>query len=486
MQHLGLLALCGLLLASPGWCAGVALDVALGSAPASAPLPRGFTSFSGGEASLDVLSAPLPGGGHAPRASWVSLMALLGGGANVRLGHFYARAGTNHSFPPAYIELNATSAGRLQQALAAYGGTASGLIPPLEDAGGQFAAATGLALSAIPGVVSVELANEPDISSFRGNFSGYAARLRVWLSALAAAGAPAALVDAPVLAGTAWWPQMPAFLAEFAPRLHAFAQHRYGLSACSRTPPTAPALLQVEPTWSSANDTALLAAAAAAGLPWQVGEGNTVSCNGSQGVSDVFASALYAIDASLSAAAANATAFKWHGLGYPAQGYFYQPIFYDPQQLRVPGWDAPQPRPLFLGLWLLAEAAPAGSALLQASANATGSALLRAWAVARAGGGRSVVALHKDAGAGAARVRVAAAPGSAAALCRLGQRAELLRLLPGTGGASARQGSTYANQSFDGGGGVPGGQRAGEAVVCSAQGVFEFQLPSVSAAVLRF
>ena len=135
------------LLACCGWGAGspVTLDIALGSAPVSAPLPRGFTSFSGGESSLDVLSAPLPGGGHAPRASWVSLMALLGGGANVRLGHFYARAGTNRSFPPAYIELNATTAARLQQALAAYGGTASGLIPPLEDAGGQFAAATGLA-----------------------------------------------------------------------------------------------------------------------------------------------------------------------------------------------------------------------------------------------------------------------------------------------------------------------------------------------------
>ena len=436
---------------------------------------------------MDILSAAQPGGGWAPRASWVSLMRLLGGGSNVRMGHFYA-PNTSHSFSPSYIEVNASSSARLQSALAAYAGTASGLIPPLEDAGGQFAAATALALSAIPGVVSVELANEPDISSFRGNYSGYVARLRVWLQALQAAGVPAAFVDAPVLAGTGWWPQMPAFLAEFSPRLHAFAQHRYGLSACSHTPPTAPALLRVEPTWASANDTALLAAVAAAGLQWQVGEGNTVSCNGTLGVSDVFASALYAIDASLSAAAANATAFKWHGLGYAAQGYYYQPVYYDVTQLRVPGWDAPQPRPLFLGLWLLADAAPPGSTLLQLWANATGSAQLRAWAVARGsggGGGMSVVVLHGDPLAGAARVSVAAAPGSSTA-CVQGQRAELLRLLPGSGGASARQGSTYGNQSFDGGGGVPGGTRAGEVLVCSAGGAWEFDLPSVSAALLRF
>ena len=58
------------------------------------------------------------------------------------------------------------------------------------------------------------------------------------------------------------------------------------------------------------NDSALLAAVADARLPFVIGEGTSVSCNGSAGVSDVFASALYAIDASLSALAVNVTHFN--------------------------------------------------------------------------------------------------------------------------------------------------------------------------------
>ena len=232
----------------------------------------------------------------------------------------------------------------------------------------------------------------------------------MWLSALEAAGVARA-VHAPVLAGTSWWPAMPAFLRANAPRLRAFVQHRYGLSACSHTPPTPAALMRVVPEWASANDTAILSSVAAAGLPFIVGEGNTVSCNGSAGVSDVFASALYAIDASLSALAAGVAAFKWHGLGDEAPAFSYQPIYYDTARLREAGWDEAAPRPLFLGLWLVADAAPAGSAPLQVLVNSTGSALLRAWALRDAAGARvRVIVLHKeDAGAGAARARVAPA-----------------------------------------------------------------------------
>ena len=68
--------------------------------------------------------------------------------------------------------------------------------------------------------------------------------------------------------------------------------------------------MRVKPTWMTVNDSALLAAVDDARLPFVIGEGNSVSCNGSAGVSDVFASALYAIDASLSALAVNVTHFN--------------------------------------------------------------------------------------------------------------------------------------------------------------------------------
>jgi len=456
------------------------IDVAVSSAPAAAPVPFGFTSFSAADTVLDILSARTAAGGFAPRPSFVALMRLLGGGANVRLGHWWApsAAGAHFSFP----EANASNLARVAAALAAFNGTGTPMVPPVDVADGALVAATGAAFARLlPQFNGLELANEPDISSFRGDEPRYAATLAMWLAALAAAGVPRA-VHAPVLAGTAWWPAMPAFLRASAPRLRAFVQHRYGLSACSREPPTPGALMRVVPEWASPNDTALLGAVAAAGLPFVVGEGNTVACNGTAGVSDVFAAALYAVDASLSAVAANVAAFKWHGLGDEAPAFSYQPVYYDTARLREAGWDAAEPRPLFLGLWFFAEAAPAGSVLLRAAVNATGTALLRAWALRGADGARArVVVLHKDAGAGAARARV-----RPAAPCAAGARAALARLLPGAGGLAARAGSTFANMSFDGtADGVPVGTRAQEAVAC-AGGLFAFDVPAGSAALLEY
>jgi len=356
-------------------------------------------------------------------------------------------------------------------------------------ADGALVAATGAAfarwLHPRAAFAGIELANEPDISSFRGNESGYEATLSVWLSALEAAGVPGA-VDAPVLAGTQWWPEMPAFLARLGPRLSAFVQHRYGLTACPSHagPPTTDALLRVVPSWATANDTALLGAIAATGLPFLIGEGNTVSCNGSAGVSDVFASALYAMDASLSALGANITAFKWHGVGDESDHFFYQPFYYETRRLREPVFDQVHPRPMFLGLWAFSEAAPAGSVPLVVSVE-TSNTLLRAWALRTQDGAAAtrttIVVLHKDPSAGMVTARIVPV-----APCASGAHGTLSRLLAGLDGASARAGSTWANLSFDGTvDGRPVGTRTTESVPCVG-GEFLFDVPSLSAAVLVY
>ena len=262
--------------------------------------------------------------------------------------------------------------------------------------------------------------------------------MNMWVTALEAVGVTRA-VDAPVLASTAWWPNMPEFLNSFAPRLRSFTQHRYGLSACSHIPPTPDALMHVIPTWTTVNDSLLLAAVSTSGLPFVIGEGNSVSCNGTFGVSDVFASALYAIDASLSAIAVNATSFKWHGVGDESDFFFYQPIYYKTTYLRVPNWDEAEPRPMFLGLWAFSDAVPAGSVLLNSSSvNSNGSDLLRAWALLNAEGTRTtVIILHKDSTAATAHARVQ----SDSILCKAGTFATLTRLTSGAGGLSARSGS---------------------------------------------
>jgi hypothetical protein len=493
MATLALPLLISLLLSVPCACASSAaptLSLRLYDTPAAAATPPDFLGFSGVEASLSALSwRPAPAAPFAPRPSYTNLMRLLGGGVRHRFGHFYAPNSTSHAPSPSQIMVNATTCGRLTGALAAFNGTLTGMIAPLDLADGRFVAATGAALRAClgPALLSLEAANEPDISSFRGNYTGYVAVLQKWAAALEATPARG-LLDAPVLAGTSWWPSAPAFLQTFAPSLRAFVQHRYGLTACpgAHAPPTPEALMRVNTTWGTPSDGALLAAVRAAGLPFVVGEANTVSCNGSAGVSDVFAAALYAVDASLSAAAAGISGFTWHGLGDGGEDYFYQPIFYDVQGLSTPGVDRAQPRPLFLGLWLLAAAGLPGGTLLQLSASATGSDLLRAWAL-RPGSGASgtsvvVVLLHKDAGAGAAEVTVVPAGGG----CSAQHVARAALLLPGPGGLSSRAGCSLANQTFDGSeNGLPVGERALLEVPCrAATGDFFFLLPAGSGAVL--
>jgi hypothetical protein len=463
--------------------AAPSLTVRLTDAAASAPIPADFLGFSGAEASLSALSwRPAAGAPFAPRPSYVNLMRLLGPRVRHRFGHFYA-PGFFARLSPSAIEVNASSCARLEAALAAIDGALTGMIPPVDIAGGAFAAATGAALARClgPRLLSLECANEPDISSFRGNFSGYVAALGGWTAALEAAGVHA-LVDAPVLAGAGWWPFAPAFLAQFAPHLRAFVQHRYGLTACHGAANTPEALMRAGTNWSSADDALLLGRVAGARLPFVVGEANTVSCNGSAGVSDVFAAALYAIDASLSAAAANISGYTWHGLGDPAASFFYQPIYYDVPALSAPGEDRAQPRPLFLGLWLLAAAGAPGGTLLAVDAAAAGSELLRAWALRPAGGGAPrVVLLHKDAAAGAARAAVAPVGG-----CAAGQVARAALLLAGAGGLGARAGCSFGGQSFDGtADGVPVGQRVLVPVACdAAAGAFVLELAAGSAAVL--
>lgn len=478
-----------LIAAAPAVGASPSLALTVSRAPSAAALPdAAFVGFSGVEASLDVMSAAAVGGGFEPRPSYARLMSLLGPGVNHRIGHFWASAtgARPPGVPSSWIEVNASVAGRLSAALGAWDGRLTGNIGPVDRADATLAVATaGALVSALGGrLASVELANEPDISSFAGNYSGYVETLRVWVAGLAAAaGLPPRLVDAPVLADGVWWPHMPSFLAEFGPSMADFTQHRYALSACGNRSNTPEELMNASTTWVTANDTALLAAVAAAGVRFVLGEGNTVSCQGSPGVSDVFASALYAVEAMLNAAAVNITGYKFHGVGYAADAAYYQPVYYDVPSLQTPGWDVAQPRPMFLGLWAFTEAAPPGSVPLRADSTVTGTSahLLPGWALRSPQGRVSVAALHKDGAAGPAAVTV-----TPAAPCSAGATAALVRLLAGPDGLGARAGCSYANQTFDGTtDGVPAGTRASEQVPCSA-GAFSFAMPPASGAFLSY
>lgn len=87
--------------------------------------------------------------------------------------------------------------------------------------------------------------------------------------------------------------------------------------------------------------------AVAKGLPYIIGETNSIACQGLAGVSDVFGAAVWSVDYALYAASSNVSRMYWHmGTGYR----------YSAWQATQNGTTAPGPRPLYYGNWLVATA----------------------------------------------------------------------------------------------------------------------------------
>jgi hypothetical protein len=87
--------------------------------------------------------------------------------------------------------------------------------------------------------------------------------------------------------------------------------------------------------------------AVAKGLPYVIGETNSIACQGLAGVSDVFGASVWSVDYALYAASLNVSNMYWHmGTGYR----------YSAWQATQNGTTAPGPRPLYYGNWLVATA----------------------------------------------------------------------------------------------------------------------------------
>lgn len=83
------------------------------------------------------------------------------------------------------------------------------------------------------------------------------------------------------------------------------------------------------------------------GLPYVLGETNSIACQGLAGVSDVFGAAVWSVDYALYSASLNVSNIYWHmGTGYR----------YSAWQATQNGTTTPGPRPLYYGNWLVATA----------------------------------------------------------------------------------------------------------------------------------
>jgi hypothetical protein len=193
----------------------------------------------------------------------------------------------------------------------------------------------------------------------------------------------------------------------------------------------------------------------------RIDEMNTVSCGTAPGVSDAYVSALWALDALFQMARVGVDGVNIHS--YPGAPY---DLFRFSHALGV--WTG-SVAPEYYGLLMFAQAAPAGSRLLQPSAR--NASRIRAWATRGTDGRLRVTLINVGS---RTRAVVLHAAGATATVERL--RA------PGLG---ARHGVTLGGQSF--GAHTRTGRLAGKPRIeriAASSGRFVFTLPGDSAALI--
>jgi hypothetical protein len=192
----------------------------------------------------------------------------------------------------------------------------------------------------------------------------------------------------PSVGGPAWIAQLPQFLHDER-RVSLATIHAYPLKVCSASAHvTIPELLAAQ---SSAGLAAELAPAVNAAhrqrVPLRLDEMNAVSCGGQQGVSDTFATALWSVDFLFQLAKIGVSGVNINSV----PGSINSPFSFLDGGNRP--WTATV-RPLYYGMQLFADAAPAGSQLL--SVHGRTGTNLRTWATRATDGTLRVVLINDD------------------------------------------------------------------------------------------
>jgi len=253
------------------------------------------------------------------------------------------------------------------------------------------------------------------------------------------------------------------------PRLALVTLHRYPLQKCyiRKVWPQYPTIAHLVSPVASRGLAASIAGDVALahrhGIPLRIDEMNTNSCGSSHGVTDTFASALWALDALFAMANVGVDGVNIHT--YPKSTY----------QLFSFGWSRGrwhgQVQPEYYGLLAFALAAPPGSRLLRVSGAATDG--VRAWAT-RGRDGHVRIALINDSPSGSRAIAIQAPTSGPAALFRLQAP-----------GLASYRGITLAGESF--------GSRTDTGLLAGTQRTFSIEpaggdylvhVPAASAAVL--
>jgi hypothetical protein len=349
---------------------------------------------------------------------------------------------------------------------------ALGLNLALDDPGNALALVRAVrARLKRPGVVSLEIGNEPDLFARARTFhvgrlvlhrprqrlrygpARYVTEARRYLTALSASlRAPVPRLAVGGFASGAFFRALPALVDPPASHVGELVAHSYAITSCNGATPAPELRSRLLTDAASRGLTNALApyfaSARARHLPVRVSELNSAVCGGVSGVSDTFAAALWAPDALFAMARRGVRQVDVHTW----MGAYYAPLVIG----RSGGREVARPRPLYHGLMLFALAAPASSRLVPVRISNAGAT--RAWAtVDRTGVVRILLINRSTTARRDVRIRLPGAPGPG--------RLTLLR----APGIAARQGVTLGRRS---------------PLVRAREGEQRFTLPAASAALL--
>ncbi len=253
-------------------------------------------------------------------------------------------------------------------------------------------------------IQALEIGNEPDLYAafpwyrdrrghlhwsrgHRYGISDYIKEFARWRSAL-----PRIPLAGPAVSGPSWMGKLAKLINAEHNSLKLITYHRYPLRACLKDPsaqgfPSIPNLLADGSSSGLAQRLKSYASVAHSHhLPFRLTEINSASCEGAKGVSDTFASALWALDTMFNMASVGVDGVNFHML--PGSSY----ELFTVSHTASGAWQA-FVHPEYYGLMMFAQAFPPGAQLLGVSAP---SGPVKIWATADASGTVRVTLINKD------------------------------------------------------------------------------------------